>query len=457
MSEIDAAAQYIRVAFEGSEIAFKIAIESVTDSVKLIRKIVSMFSWMHEKKVYGKEVGGTNIKNLITRDSNILACEIPKVSIKDFDIMAKKMGILYTKIPDFDSNDMYYRMMFKASDYPKVQQVMNEINKKCKYDFKEEKLDKLIKKNEKKIESLEKQGKKKSGNKNKIMCLKEEIFEYKKIKENGLAASAVQLTDYINGIPDNKFNNVIGANNKSKSLKKTENEQTLTINMKKKNVVEENDKAVKLEIPDVKDGHVWISKKDVMHMDNENIVLSLKKEKSYMTYSGNNKAMGAMVAEELAWYLGRSSTPVNYKTVADLEKEYAYENKLSSMYKDSNKAAIKINEDAFLFNGTRKQDTYLIMIDEKTSVHVEKSSIFKENGGYVMFIDKDKKYDVLKASVTSNRTDNKKYAGSDIIVIFEKLNRQKSIGRSEKEKTISDALKQNVGNVVRIDGHLSKK
>ena len=97
------------------------------------------------------------------------------------------------------------------------------------------------------------------------------------------------------------------------------------------------------------------------------------------------------------------------------------------------------------------------MIDEKTSVHVEKSSIFKENGGYVMFIDKDKKYDVLKSSVTSNRTDNKKYAGSDIIVIFEKLNRQKSIGRSEREKSISDALKQNVGNVVRIDGHLSKK
>ena len=457
MSEIDAAAQYIRVAFEGSEIAFRIARESVTDSVKLIRKIVSMFSWMHEKKVYGKEIGGTNIKNLITRDSNILACEIPKVSIKDFENMAKKMGVLYTKIPDFDSNDMYYRMMFRASDYPKVQQVMNEINKKSRYDFNERKLDKLIKKSEKKIDRLEKRGKKKSGNRNKIARLKEELFEYKKIQENGLTASAVQIADYINGIPDKEFNKVIGVNTEADSEKKTENEPTLTINMNKENVVEENDKAVKLEVPDVKDGHIWISKKDVMQMDNEHIVFSLKKDKNYKTYSSNNKAMGAMVAEELAGYLGRSSTPVNYKTVADLEKEYAYENKLSSMYKDSNKAAIKINEDAFLFNGTRKQDTYLIMIDEKTSVHVEKSSIFKENGGYVMFIDKDKKYDVLKSSVTSNRTDNKKYAGSDIIVIFEKLNRQKSIGRSEREKSISDALKQNVGNVVRIDGHLSKK
>ena len=52
MSEVEAAAQYIRVALEGSEIAFRIAMESVTDSVKLIRKIVSMFSLMNEKKVY---------------------------------------------------------------------------------------------------------------------------------------------------------------------------------------------------------------------------------------------------------------------------------------------------------------------------------------------------------------------------------------------------------------------
>lgn len=132
MAEIDSAAQYIRVLFEGTEVCFRIGQSVTKDALLLIKNIMKMLKWLAYNAKYGREIGGTNIKNLILRDSNLIAARIPKDYINEFKTSSKKMGILYTRVPSKDSDT--YTVLLHASSFPRVKQIIDTVNKKAEND-----------------------------------------------------------------------------------------------------------------------------------------------------------------------------------------------------------------------------------------------------------------------------------------------------------------------------------
>ena len=439
MSDLDVAAQYLKITFEGTEIAFRIARESVASSVAVIQKMIKMFAWMHNKKVYGKEIGGTNIKNLLTRDSNILACEIPQMSISDFNKMAKKLGVLYTKIPDFNNDKLYYRVMFRASDYPQVQQILNEINKKNRFKFSEKKINKLISKTEKKNEKVN------------DAALTERLSLYKEILEKGMTASPIQLTDYINNIPDEKFNEVIPEDEvlaESKNVEKKIN--VITDNT---HIVEENEKAVKIAVPDKINEHIWVSRKNINESADESISFTLEPDKTYKTYAANNKVNSSMVAEEIAEYFKKSNTKTVYMDNNELENVISSERELKELLSKDTIETMDIDSTRFLpLDDKEKQDKYLISIDEMSAVLVDKKEVFdsiKGTGEYKICIDKNKEYPVMRCSEKKGYEIKKVYSGSDILKMNEAVIRNKA-------KKVEEDISKLKEKVVDISKYMNK-
>lgn len=217
MGELDNGAQYIKVVFEGAELMVKIGGHLTKTSLSIIKNLVKAFNWMYKNKTYGKEIGGTNIKNLMKKDKNVIACEIPKDNIKYFEKTAKQLGILYTKMPDLEKNSPYYRIMLHAKNYPRAQQIMTYINEQNEKRITSDAMDKVIKKDQKHIEKAKKKleglTEEEITNDKKMMKYRQIIIEntermerWKIVKDKGgLQAKAIGFDDYINSADSEKY------------------------------------------------------------------------------------------------------------------------------------------------------------------------------------------------------------------------------------------------------------
>lgn len=340
MAEIDSAAQYVRVLFEGTEVCFRIGQSVTKDALFLIKNIMKMLKWLTYNAKYGREIGGTNIKNLILRDSNLIAAQIPKDYINEFKKSSKKMGILYTRVPSKDSDT--YTVLLHAASFPRVKQIIDTINKKAEKDNNSCRAEMV---------SMEEC----------VASLKPGVFD-------------------LNDSPANITDEITGEFVKKNSL---ESAPVLIPVEKEQYISDENEKAVRINITGkTEEKNIWISKKDLnqLELSTDNIItIPIKRDKKYKVYDNENKFTGeTIVAEDIEKYMSFKMDEPQHG-IEKLEYQADRYSKWHELVSSDNAEELIIPADSIVFEDDKNLGFILESGQESMEVTIEKKYCFKAN------------------------------------------------------------------------------
>lgn len=118
-SEITDAVQIIHVLFEGTDLFLRVTgkcLKPVTQLAKLIMGILA------KEKMEGK----TSMKNLLKRGGDLHVFKFPQEQLKKVEAMAKKYGILYSLLPDFNKDGMR-EIVFHAESLPRMNALIEKL------------------------------------------------------------------------------------------------------------------------------------------------------------------------------------------------------------------------------------------------------------------------------------------------------------------------------------------
>lgn len=118
-SEITDAVQVIHILFEGAELFLRVAgvgIKPLKQFAKLIAGVLA------KEKMEGK----TSMKSLLKRGGDMQVFKFPQGQQKKVEAMAKKYGILYSLLPDFNKDGMR-EMVFHAETLPRMNALIEKL------------------------------------------------------------------------------------------------------------------------------------------------------------------------------------------------------------------------------------------------------------------------------------------------------------------------------------------
>lgn len=118
-SEITDAVQVIHILFEGTDLFLRVTgagIKPVKQLAKLITGIL----------LTEKAEGKTSMKNLLRRGGDMHVFKFPQEQMKKVEAMAKKYGILYSLLPDFNKDGMK-ELVFHAESLPRMNALIEKL------------------------------------------------------------------------------------------------------------------------------------------------------------------------------------------------------------------------------------------------------------------------------------------------------------------------------------------
>ena len=118
-SEITDAVQVIRILFDGTELFLRVAGVGIKPLKQLARLFMGILA---REKMEGK----TSMKNLLKRGGDMHVFKFPKEQLKKVEAMAKKYGILYSLLPDFNKDGMR-EIVFHAESLPRMNALIEKL------------------------------------------------------------------------------------------------------------------------------------------------------------------------------------------------------------------------------------------------------------------------------------------------------------------------------------------
>lgn len=118
-SEITDAVQIIHVLFEGADLCLRVTGKCMKPLGQLAKLIMGILA---KEKMEGK----TSMKNLLKRGGDMQVFRFPQEQMKKVEAMAKKYGILYSLLPDFNKNGMR-EMVFHAESLPRMNALIEKL------------------------------------------------------------------------------------------------------------------------------------------------------------------------------------------------------------------------------------------------------------------------------------------------------------------------------------------
>ena len=118
-SEITDAVQVIHILFEGTDLFLRVTgagIQPVKQLAKLITGIL----------LREKAEGKTSMKNLLRRGGDMHVFKFPQEQMKKVEAMAKKYGILYSLLPDFNKDGMS-ELVFHTESLPRMNALIEKL------------------------------------------------------------------------------------------------------------------------------------------------------------------------------------------------------------------------------------------------------------------------------------------------------------------------------------------
>ncbi len=118
-SEITDAVQIIHVLFEGTDLFLRVAGVGIRPLKQLAKLIMGILA---KEKMEGK----TSMKNLLKRGGDMHVFKFPQEQLKKVEAMAKKYGILYSLLPDFNKDGMR-EIVFHAESLPRMNALIEKL------------------------------------------------------------------------------------------------------------------------------------------------------------------------------------------------------------------------------------------------------------------------------------------------------------------------------------------
>ena len=120
MSEIQDAAQIIKVSFEGAEIILKMG----NTGWQFVKDICAVF-----KKVLDQEKlsGKTSVQKLLKMGGDLQVFRFETKDLERVKALANKYGILYSILPDLNEKDGMSEILFHSQAAPRIQSMMAKI------------------------------------------------------------------------------------------------------------------------------------------------------------------------------------------------------------------------------------------------------------------------------------------------------------------------------------------
>lgn len=119
MSEIQDAAQIIRVSFEGAEIILKLG-KANLDFVKGVCAVIKKM--LDQEKLSGK----TSVKQLLKSGGDLQVFKFQTEDLATVKKMADKYGILYSILPDLNKSDGMSEILFHSQAAPRIKSIMGQ-------------------------------------------------------------------------------------------------------------------------------------------------------------------------------------------------------------------------------------------------------------------------------------------------------------------------------------------
>ena len=118
-SEITDAVQVIRILFDGTELFLRVA----GVGIKPVKQLAKLFMGILARE---KMEGKTSMKSLLKRGGDMHVFKFPQEQLKKVEAMAKKYGILYSLLPDFNKDGMR-EIAFHAESLPRMNALIEKL------------------------------------------------------------------------------------------------------------------------------------------------------------------------------------------------------------------------------------------------------------------------------------------------------------------------------------------
>ncbi|MCI9095779.1 MAG: PcfB family protein [Lachnospiraceae bacterium] len=118
-SEITDAVQVIHILFEGTDLFLRVAGVGIKPLKQLAKLIMGILA---REKMEGK----TTMKNLLKRGGDMHVFKFPQEQFKKVEAMAKKYGILFSRLPDFNKDGMR-EIAFHAESLPRMNALIEKL------------------------------------------------------------------------------------------------------------------------------------------------------------------------------------------------------------------------------------------------------------------------------------------------------------------------------------------
>ena len=118
--EISQAIQIIRLEFDGLRFGMDVTGGTVKQAKNLA---VFIYALLTREKIQGK----TSLKTMLSKDGSLQVLKIREEDMKKFKKLAKKYGILYSKLPDINKSDGMTEVLFHTEATPRINTLIEKL------------------------------------------------------------------------------------------------------------------------------------------------------------------------------------------------------------------------------------------------------------------------------------------------------------------------------------------
>lgn len=279
MSEIQDAAQIIRVSLEGAEILLRIG----KCNWEFVKGICAVFSKMLDQE---KLAGKTSVKKLLKSGGDLQVFKFRSEDLQKVRKMADKYGLLYSVLPDLNKKDGMCEILFHSQAIPRIKSIMEQIQ-------------------ESRIESMDDYFS--HADRTEVGKM---VQEYKKDYER---AKSQELHTGLGTSPDDAIEKGTPPD-KRKEIQKFQKEYIKNPNVNgitiaRKLVMEETGQGIKTRIPYRQNEYVWLPKSEITWINKDKTVYAgLEKGREYRIVDAADHLIRKVTGQEL---YQQSYDPVN--------------------------------------------------------------------------------------------------------------------------------------------------
>lgn len=376
MSELQDAAQIIRVTLEGTEIIMKLG----KANIDFVKGVCGVFANMlNQEKLSGK----TSVKQLLKSGGDLQVMKFKTEDMATVKKLADKYGILYSILPDLNKSDGMSEILFHSQAAPRIKSIMEQIQNariESMDDYfnnaEPEEMEKMVKSAEKKPDALKEKeykvvaeeilknpGIKISSVRSRLDMSWMEIWpiikhmeghELAEIGKDGTVTMKMDREGFEELVETQRWQTWFGreqagqrsgaplSEEKAEALKliqklSKENPKVNGITIDRKMVAEETEKSVKTRIPYQRDEFIWLRKSEIAWINGDKTILAnLEKEKNYQVVDAQNNPVRRTTGQKL---YEQSYDPVNREQIRrQQEHKRQQKRKKEKEYKDTQRA-----------------------------------------------------------------------------------------------------------------------